>query len=97
MAGGIIGAIAVSALVQLAFGGGIRIRLMVKIGALGACAGSLLLTDVMSMKIPDINKLEPWFCFTAWQLMMLMTTSSIVSRRMRNDEWRRADWPVARR
>ena len=99
MAGGIIGAIAVSALVQLAFGGGIRIRLVIKIGALGACAGSLLLTDVMSMsmKNPDIYKLEPWFSFAAWQLMMLMTTSSIVSRRMRSDEWRRADWPVANR
>jgi hypothetical protein len=84
-------------LVQLAVEGKIRIRLAMKIGAFGACAGGLLLSDMMSMEVPDINRLQPWFCFATWQMLLLTTSSSIVSRRMRSDEWRRAHWPVANR
>jgi hypothetical protein len=65
------------------------------IAILGFFGGSLLSIDVASSPNPATRYF--WFCFTAWQLMMLMTTSSIVSRRMRSDEWRRADWPVANR
>lgn len=89
--GGLIGAIAVSALVQVVIEGRTNIRVLMKIGLLGTCAGGLLIADDWSA--PASANSYPWFCFMAWQVMMLMTMSSIVSKRLRGAEWRHANLP----
>ena len=92
--GGYVGAIAMSALVQRSIERKIDIRALITIGILGAIAGSLLIVDAKSASTP--LKFYPWFCLAAWQVMILMTSSSVVSRCMRGAEWRRADWPPTR-
>lgn len=92
--GGFVGAIAMSALVQFAVERKIDARVLITTAILGAIAGSLLIVDAKSA--PSPLKATPWFCLAAWQVMMLMTSASIVSRRMRGAEWRSADWPPAR-